>query len=171
VNAAETPFEFVTVSYLTRIANQSAGTLRVVNRVGALRDASFFITPFKRWEPSLSDGRIFERFRPMGCFRTRTGTGPRRTALPCSTFETMFRSRRCAVICACGSRLLHHLSALCDASPRWSDFIFARVVEVTVPLGRNARTLDEFRYGIAHLSHAGFYFSFYFFAVEAAAAN
>src|ERR1700737_930440 len=27
MNAAETPFEFVTVSYLTRIGNQSAGTL------------------------------------------------------------------------------------------------------------------------------------------------
>jgi len=28
MNTAETPFEFVTVSYLTRIGNQSAGTLR-----------------------------------------------------------------------------------------------------------------------------------------------
>jgi hypothetical protein len=33
-------------------------------------------------------------------------------------------------------------------------------VEVTVPLGRNACTLDEFREGIEHLSHAGFYFHF-----------
>jgi hypothetical protein len=31
---------------------------------------------------------------------------------------------------------------------------------VTVPLGRSARTLEEFRDGIAHLSHAAFYFHF-----------
>jgi len=33
-------------------------------------------------------------------------------------------------------------------------------VEVTAPLGRSAQTLDEFRNGIAHLSHASFYFHF-----------
>ena len=33
-------------------------------------------------------------------------------------------------------------------------------MEVTAPLGRSARTLDEFRDGITHLSHAGFYFHF-----------
>jgi len=39
-------------------------------------------------------------------------------------------------------------------------FYFCESVEVTVPLGRSARTLDEFRDGIQHLSHAGFYFHF-----------
>jgi hypothetical protein len=33
-------------------------------------------------------------------------------------------------------------------------------MEVTVPLGIQARTLDEFRDGIERLSHAGFYFHF-----------
>jgi hypothetical protein len=33
-------------------------------------------------------------------------------------------------------------------------------VEVMVPLGRQAWTLDEFRQGIERLSHAGFYFHF-----------
>jgi hypothetical protein len=31
---------------------------------------------------------------------------------------------------------------------------------VTVPLGIQAKTLDEFRIGIERLSHAGFYFHF-----------
>ena len=31
---------------------------------------------------------------------------------------------------------------------------------MTVPLGIQARTLDEFREGIGRLSHAGFYFHF-----------
>src|SRR6266403_1843842 len=37
---------------------------------------------------------------------------------------------------------------------------FCESVEVTAPLGRSAQTLDEFRHGIALLSHSGFYFHF-----------
>jgi hypothetical protein len=39
-------------------------------------------------------------------------------------------------------------------------FYFCESVEVTAPLGRSAQTLDEFRHGIALLSHSGFYFHF-----------
>ena len=54
----------------------------------------------------------------------------------------------------------------CAAFPNFAGqstlerFYFCESVEVTAPLSRNARTLDEFREGIAHLSHAGFYFHF-----------
>jgi hypothetical protein len=54
----------------------------------------------------------------------------------------------------------------CTAFPNFAAqsalerFYFCESVEVTAPLGRSARTLDEFRGGIAHLSHAGFYFHF-----------
>jgi hypothetical protein len=33
-------------------------------------------------------------------------------------------------------------------------------VEVTVPFGRSARDLDEFREGLEHISHASFYYHF-----------
>jgi hypothetical protein len=39
-------------------------------------------------------------------------------------------------------------------------FYFCESLEVTLPLGRTARTLDEFREGISPLSHSGFYFHF-----------
>jgi len=43
VNTAETPFEFVTVSYLTRIGNQSAGTLaELLTGLENCSDASIF---------------------------------------------------------------------------------------------------------------------------------
>jgi hypothetical protein len=54
----------------------------------------------------------------------------------------------------------------CNAYPEFADqaaldrFYFCEGVEVTVPLGLQARTLEEFRQGIERLSHAGFYFHF-----------
>src|SRR2546429_9285932 len=48
VNAAETPFEFVTVSYLTRIGNQSAGTLaELLTGLEHCSDASIFHHTFQ----------------------------------------------------------------------------------------------------------------------------
>jgi len=58
------------------------------------------------------------------------------------------------------------VSDFCAAFPHFAGqsalerFYFCESVEVTVPLGRKARTLDEFREGLAHLSHASFYFHF-----------
>jgi hypothetical protein len=54
----------------------------------------------------------------------------------------------------------------CAASPALAGqsalerFYFCEGVEVTVPVGLQAATLDEFRHGIERLSHAGFYFHF-----------
>jgi hypothetical protein len=54
----------------------------------------------------------------------------------------------------------------CEAQPQFASqsalerFYFCESVEVTAPLGRSARTLDEFRDNLLHLSHAGFHFHF-----------
>ena len=49
----------------------------------------------------------------------------------------------------------------CLASVPWLErFYFCESVEGTEHLGRSARNLDEFREGLQHLSHAGFYFHF-----------
>jgi Family of unknown function (DUF5752) len=39
-------------------------------------------------------------------------------------------------------------------------FYFCESLEVTLPTGRTARTLDEFREGISPFSHSGFYFHY-----------
>jgi hypothetical protein len=69
-------------------------------------------------------------------------------------------------IAALRSDLCRLVREFCDAQPQLAAqsalerFYFCESVEVTVPLGRDARTLEEFREGIEHLSHAGFYFHF-----------
>src|SRR5260370_40325593 len=69
-------------------------------------------------------------------------------------------------IAALGRDLCRVAGDFCTAYPHFASqsalerFYFCESVEVPVPLGRSARTLDEFRSGIAHLSHSGFYFHF-----------
>jgi hypothetical protein len=54
----------------------------------------------------------------------------------------------------------------CAAHPEFAQqtalerFYFCESVDVTLPFGLTARTLEEFRNGIVHLSHASFYFHF-----------
>jgi Family of unknown function (DUF5752) len=50
-------------------------------------------------------------------------------------------------------------SAACNQSAL-DRFYFCESEDVTFPFGLTAGTLDEFRDGIAHLSHASFYFHF-----------
>lgn len=58
------------------------------------------------------------------------------------------------------------VSEYCTANPTLAEqtalerFYFCEGLEVTLPFGLTARTLEEFRNGIAHLSHASFYFHF-----------
>ena len=87
-----------------------------------------------------------------GCSRTPTGMTSRNSS-PRWTFGTTSPSQRCEAIFAARWATFAKQSAL-------ERFYFCESAEVTAPLGRSARTLDEFRDGIARLSHAGFYFHF-----------
>jgi len=75
VNTAETPFEFVTVSYLTRIGNQSAGTLaELLTGLENCSDASIFHHTYQTLGSHhfLTEG--FSNDFAHGFFRTPTGT-------------------------------------------------------------------------------------------------
>ena len=69
-------------------------------------------------------------------------------------------------IAALRSDLCRVVRDFCDAYPQLASqsglerLYFCESVEVAVSLGRSAHTLDEFREGVAHLSHAGFYHHF-----------
>jgi hypothetical protein len=69
-------------------------------------------------------------------------------------------------IAALRSDLCRVVDDYCAAHPALAEqsalerFYFCESVEVTLPFGLTARTLGEFRNGIAHLSHASFYFHF-----------
>ncbi len=138
MNAAETPFDFVTASYLTRIGNQSAGTL------------SELLTGLEH----CSDASIFHHtFQTLGTHHFLT-----------EGFSNDFA--QWALASTNRNDLAEQLAALdirdylSIAALRSDLFYFCESVEVTVPLGRSARNLDEFREGLEHVSHAAFYFHF-----------
>jgi uncharacterized protein DUF5752 len=158
--AAETPFEFVTASYLTRISNQSAGTLaELVTGLEHCSDASIFHHTFQTLGSHhfLTEGFSNDFAQWVLADANRNDLAEQLAALDIRDYLS---------IAALRSDLCRLVQDYCAAQPQFASqsalerFYFCESVEVTVPLGRNARTLDEFREGIQHLSHAGFYFHF-----------
>jgi hypothetical protein len=160
MNVAETPFEFVTVSYLTRIGNQSAGTLaELLTGLEQCSDASIFHHTFQTLGTHhfLTEGFSNDFAQWVLSDTNRNDLAEQLAALDVRDYMS---------IAALRSDLCRVVRDFCEAQPQFATqsalerFYFCESVEVTVPLGRNARTLDEFREGIANLSHDGFYFHF-----------
>jgi uncharacterized protein DUF5752 len=160
VNSAERPFEFVTVSYLTRIGNQSAGTLaEFLKGLESCSDASIFHHTFQTLESHhfLTEGFSNDFAQWVLADANRNDLAELLAALDIRDYGS---------IAALRSDLCRVVRDYCAAYPHFASqsalerFYFCESVEVTVPLGRGARTLGEFRDGIAHLSHASFYFHF-----------
>lgn len=157
---AETPFEFVTVSYLTRIGNQSAGTLaELLTGLEHCSDASIFHHTFQTLGSHhfLTEGFSNDFAQWVLADANRDDLAEQLAALDVRDYVS---------IAALRGDLCRVVGEYCKAFPHFAGqstlerFYFCESTEVTVPLGRSARTLDEFRDGIAHLSHAGFYFHF-----------
>jgi len=160
MNNAETPFEFVTVSYLTRIGNQSAGTLaELLTGLEHCSDASIFHHTFQTLGSHhfLTEGFSNDFAQWVLADANRDDLAEQLAALDVRDYVS---------IAALRGDLCRVVSEYCKAFPHFAGqsalerFYFCESTEVTVPLGRSARTLAEFRDGIAHLSHAGFYFHF-----------
>ena len=62
--------------------------------------------------------------------------------------------------------LLRTVSEYCDSNPSFANqlafetFYFCAAIEVAVPLNLEARTLEEFRAGLEHLTHASLHYHF-----------
>jgi hypothetical protein len=160
MKTAETPFEFVTVSYLTRIGNQSAGTLAdLLKGLEDCSDASIFHHTYQTLGSHhfLTEGFSNDFAQWVLADTNRNDLAEQLAALDIRDYVS---------IAALRSDLCRVVRDFCEAFSHFSRqsalerFYFCESVEVTAPLGRSARTLDEFRDGIAHLSHAGFYFHF-----------
>jgi len=160
LNVAETPFDFVTASYLTRIGNQSAGTLaELLTGLEHCSDASIFHHTFQTLGTHhfLTEGFSNDFAQWTLSSTNRSDLAEQLAALDIRDYTS---------IAALRSDLCRVVRDFCEAQPQFASqsglerFYFCESVEVTVPLGRNARTLDEFRDGIAHLSHSSFYFHF-----------
>jgi Family of unknown function (DUF5752) len=160
MNAAETPFTFFTVAYLTRIGNQSAGTLNeLLAGLEKCSDASIF---HHTYQTLSSHHFLTEGF--SNDFAQWVLADANRDALAEQLAALDIRDYAC--IAALRADLCRLVRDYCTEHPEFANqtalerFYFCESVEVTVPFGMTATTLDEFRAGIERLSHSGFYFHF-----------
>jgi len=160
MNAEESPFEFFAVSYLTRIGNQSAGTMdELLQGLRQCSDASIFHHTFQTLGAhhflTENFSNDFAQWAMAGA--NRNDLGEQLASLDVRDYES---------IAALREDLCRIVGDFCAAFPDFAGqaalerFYFCEDVEVTIPLGLQASTLDEFRLGIERLSHAGFYFHF-----------
>jgi uncharacterized protein DUF5752 len=160
MNTAETPFEFFAVSYLTRIGNQSAGTIgELLQGLRECSDASIFHHTFQTLG---AHHFLTENFSNDFAQWAMADANRNDLAEQLASLDV----RDYVSIAALREDLCRMAGDFCAAYPEFANqaalerFYFCEGVEVTVPLGLQAKTLDEFRQGIERLSHAGFYFHF-----------
>ena len=160
MNVAETPFDFVTASYLTRIGNQSAGTLaELLKGLEHCSDASIFHHTFQTLgvHHFLTEGFSNDFAQWTLASTNRSDLAEQLAVLDIRDYTS---------IAALRSDLCRVVRDFCDAYPQFASqsglerFYFCESVEVAVSLGRSARTLEEFREAVGHLSHAAFYYHF-----------
>jgi hypothetical protein len=160
MRSAATAFEFSTVAYLTRIGNQSAGTLaRFLSGLEECSDASIF---HHTYQTLGSHHFLTENFSNDFAQWVLTDANRNDLAEQLAALDI----RDYTSIAALRDDLCRIVRDYCQAYPQLADqsaldpFYFCESVEVTFPLGVAASTLDEFRSGIENLSHSSFYFHF-----------
>ena len=160
MNVAEAPFEFVTACYVTRIGNQSAGNIaELLTGLEHCSDASIFHHTFQTLgvHHFLTEGFSNDFAQWALASTNRNDLAEQLAALDIRDYTS---------IAALRSDLCRVVRDFCAAQPQFAvqsgleRFHFCESVEVTMPLDRSARNLDEFREALGHLSHAGFYYHF-----------
>lgn len=160
MNEAETPFEFFTVAYLTRIGNQSAGNLEeLLSGLEQCSDASIFHHTFQTLSSHhfLTEGFSNDFAQWTLAEVNRDALAEQLAALDIRDYTS---------IAALRADLCRVLRDFLDEYPAFSRqealdrFYFCESVEITVPFAMQARNLDEFRDGVMAISHASFHFHF-----------
>lgn len=160
MKVAERPFHFVVASYLTRIDNQRVSNLSELHAgLDQASDASIFYHTFQ------SLGRhhfLTEGF--SNDFAQWVLAGLNRPVL--AEMLAGLDIRDYVSLADLRGDLRRLVGDYCEAHPReavitaFEPFDFCESLEVTAPLGRDARTLEEFRDALQALSHASFHFHF-----------
>jgi hypothetical protein len=160
VNVAETPFEFFTVAYLTRIGNLSAGNLdELLAGLEQCSDASIFHHTFQTLSSHhfLTEGFSNDFAQWALAEANRDALAEQFAALDIRDYTS---------IAALRDDLCRVLRDFITAFPQFSRqealdrFYFCESLEVTMPCCLPASNLDEFRHGVATISHASFHFHF-----------
>ena len=154
------PFQFVTASYLTRINNQRAANLDEL-RLGLEQtsDESIFYHTFQslgRYH-FLTEGFSNDFAQWALASLNRNELAERLAGLDIRDYPSLAELR---------GDLRRVVTAFCESNPNaarqsaFEPFYFLESVVVTVPMGLEARTLQEFRAALARLSHDTFYHHF-----------
>ena len=157
---AEQPFQFKTVSYLTRIANEVATTLAQLKQgLETCSDTSIFNHTFQTLSHHhfLTQGfsNDFAQWALAGC--NRPELGEHLASLDIRDYLSLAELR---------TDLKRLVSEYCEQNPQQAEqsafepFYFYEAIGVEVPLQMEAWTLQEFRDCLGKLSHAAFHFHF-----------
>ena len=157
---AEQPFQFKTVSYLTRIANEMATTLTQLKQgLESCSDTSIFNHTFQTLSHHhfLTQGfsNDFAQWVLAAC--NQPELAEHLASLDIRDYLSLAELR---------ADLRRRVSEYCDQNPQQAEqsafepFYFYEAIGVEVPLGMEAWTLEEFRDGLQKLSHASFHFHF-----------
>jgi hypothetical protein len=157
LKTVEHPFRFVTASYVTRINNQRASTLDEL-RTGLEQtsDGSIFYHTFQslgRYH-FLTQGFSNDFAQWVLASLNRNALAEQLAGLDIRDYSALAGLR---------GDLHRIVTDYCETNPNearqsaFETFYFCESIVVTAPLYLEARTLDEFRGGLASLGHASFY--------------
>lgn len=160
MKSAEHPFQFVTASYLTQIGNHKASTLaELAAGLESSSDASIFYHTFQSLSRHhfLTEGfsNDFAQWVLAAC--NRAELAEQLAGLDIREYLSLAELR---------SDLQRMVAEYCANRPQYArqeafePFYFCEAIEVAVPLGVEARTLEDFRAGLERLSHASFHYHF-----------
>jgi len=160
METAERPFNFFTVANLTRITNISAITLsELLAGLEQCSDASIFHHTFQTLSSHhfLTEGFSNDFAQWVLADANRDALAEQLAALDIRDYSSLAALR---------ADLCQLVRDFCKLHPEFADqsalepFYFCESIEVALPLGLTATSLDEFRVGVTHLSHSSFYFHF-----------
>ena len=160
MKTAEQPFQFVTASYLTRISNCKASNLAELGEgLEKSSDASIFYHTFQTLSRHhfLTEGfsNDFAQWVLAAC--NRAGLAEQLASLDIRDYLSLAELR---------TDLHRIVTEYAANNPAYANqeafepFYFCDAIEVAVPLGMEAWTLEDFRRGLERLSHASFHYHF-----------
>ena len=157
---ADQPFQFVTASYLTKISNCKASNLdELASGLEACSEASIFYHTFQNLSRHhfLTEGysNDFAQWVMASCngheLAEKLASLDIREYLSLGDLRKDLRS---VIVDYCQA---HPHGAL---QPSFEPFYFLESLELSVPLGWEARSLEQFRQGLERLTNASFHFHF-----------
>lgn len=160
MTSAEHPFQFMTVSYLTRIGNQTAMTLgQLRDGLEQCSDASVFYHTFQSLgvHHFLTEGFSNDFAQWVLASLNRAELAEQMAALDIREYLNLGDLR---------ADLLRVTDEFCNAHPNelerpaFEPLYFCETVEVTLPSLLEAHTLEDFREGLIHLSNMSFHYHF-----------